>query len=58
MYVSFYKYCDYSFLKRVNDTNIDAFHFFVLRVDSPLGVRGKGQGKRKNEMRPTYTPLS
>ncbi len=31
----------------------EAFHFFALRVDSPLGVRGKGLKKRKNEMRPS-----
>ncbi len=27
-----------------------AFHFFALRVDSPLGVRGKEWEKRKNEI--------
>ena len=26
------------------------FHFFALRVDSPLGVRGKEWEKRKNEI--------
>ncbi len=38
-------------LKKTVDLNI--FHFFALWVDSPLGVRGKGREKRKNEMFPS-----
>ena len=31
-------------------TQLGAFHFFALRVVSPLGVRGKELEKRNNEM--------